>query len=387
MTQSINKILLFSLSLFSLTGLLRAQEQLQQPLAFIPADSVVVWGGDYGDIRGMALLVDPSLTERPVKVNASAFADELAAWQKDWLPTMTVTGAGGYDARTSCAVRNSQMVGTAASLFLQTGHADFMEAIERALFNDLLHETTSPGQLSFDKRLAAQTLVNGTGMIYAISGNDVWVNLFVNNTCHIRTPNYNLIIDQITTMPFNGTVKVRVSGIPRGGYPLRIHLRLPHWASAQGFPSDRYSLSGGVRQQRPTVYVNGRDPLKISYENGYAVVDREWNRGDEILVNFPLEVQYVHRKAAAGSQPSTDVAIQSGPLLYVVPDSCERGLLSPTIPLREDYDGMGLRFYSGTYGTTNYLTGSPVTFSALPYLRSDGRIWLPMSGQSATAKP
>lgn len=356
------------------------QTRLEEPLTFISADSVVVWGGDFSDLRGMAFIVDQTLEERPVKVNPANYEADLAKWQNDWLPTMTATGAGGFDARTSRAVRNSQMIEQAAALFLQTGHADFMEGIERALFNDQLHEvlTNTEAGVTFDKRMAAQSLVNGLGMVYAYKGTDVWVNFFLNNTAHIRTPEYNLILDQITSMPFNTTMKVRVNGIPRGGFYMRFHLRIPYWSEAQGFPKGRYTLTGEVPAERPKVYVNGRDPLKVKYEDGYLIIDRKWNRGDEILVYFPLNAQYLQR--AGGS--NTDVAVQSGPLIYSVPDSCDRGLVDPAVPMTIDYDNSGYPIFRGTYATKNYLTGLPLTFTALPYLRSEGRVWLPTTGSS-----
>src|SRR5207344_2720248 len=64
------------------------------------------------------------------------------------------------------------------------------------------------------------------------------------------------------------------------------------------------------------ILVNGK-AYSYSIDKGYAVIDREWKKGDIIQVQLPMEI----RKITARSEVNADnsrVAIQRGPLVYCV---------------------------------------------------------------------
>ena len=79
--------------LLSACTLSTAQKRLKTPLAFVPADSVVLWGESYNDLRGMALRVNKTLQARAVKPVGKAYKKALKAWKEETLPTATLTGA------------------------------------------------------------------------------------------------------------------------------------------------------------------------------------------------------------------------------------------------------------------------------------------------------
>ncbi len=56
-----------------------AQKRLKTPLAFVPADSVVLWGESYNDLRGMALRVNKTLQKREIKPVGKAYKKDLKA--------------------------------------------------------------------------------------------------------------------------------------------------------------------------------------------------------------------------------------------------------------------------------------------------------------------
>ena len=155
-----------------------AQKRLKTPLAFVPADSVVLWGESYNDLRGMALRVNKTLQARAVKPVGKAYKKALKAWKEETLPTATLTGAceKGLSER---MLRNALLIEQAGGFFLESADSRFLDLSERVLWGDLMREVISPSPVSFEKHTASQALVDATGMIYATSGEDLWVNLFL----------------------------------------------------------------------------------------------------------------------------------------------------------------------------------------------------------------
>jgi DUF1680 family protein len=52
-------------------------------------------------------------------------------------------------------------------------------------------------------------------------------------------------------------------------------------------------------------------------ENGYAVIDREWKKGDAIQLSLPMQVQEVAARESVVADVDR-VALQRGPLVYCV---------------------------------------------------------------------
>jgi len=101
-------------------------------------------------------------------------------------------------------------------------------------------------------------------------------------------------LDVTTDYPWDGTVTIRVAEAPAGLWELA--LRVPHWA------------------KRPTLTVNGTE-VHTAPADGWWVVGREWNAGDEVVLVLPLEPRFTvpdpRLDAARGA-----VALEYGPLVY-----------------------------------------------------------------------
>jgi uncharacterized protein len=101
-------------------------------------------------------------------------------------------------------------------------------------------------------------------------------------------------IEVTTDYPWDGSVTIRVATAPAG--PWELALRVPHWAEA------------------PTLTVNGV-AVDSAPADGWWVVDREWNDGDEAVLVLPLEPRFTagdpRLDAARGA-----VAVEYGPLVY-----------------------------------------------------------------------
>jgi uncharacterized protein len=101
-------------------------------------------------------------------------------------------------------------------------------------------------------------------------------------------------LEVTTDYPWDGTVTIRVSGAPVGRWELA--LRVPHWA------------------EQPTLTVNGT-AVDTAPADGWWVVSRHWNDGDEVVLVLPLDPRFTvadpRLDAARGA-----VAVEYGPLVY-----------------------------------------------------------------------
>ncbi len=149
------------------------------------------------------------------------------------------------------------------------------------------------------------------GYIYAQNKNDVFVNLFVSNNATIKLPATDVKLTQQTDYPWQGKVNIAVD--PAKSAAFAMHIRIPGWATDEPVPGDLYSF---ISTKKPTIpiYVNGK---KIAYTTtkGYAVINRTWKKGDQITVDFPMEVEKVTAIDSVKANKGR-FALQRGPIVY-----------------------------------------------------------------------
>ena len=94
-------------------------------------------------------------------------------------------------------------------------------------------------------------------------------------------------------------------------FPLQI--RIPGWAQNMPVPGKTYQYAD-TNADTFTINVNGK-PAAYTMKSGYAVIDREWKKGDVVALNLPMPVR---RVAAIDSikQDKNRIAFQRGPLVY-----------------------------------------------------------------------
>lgn len=345
----IRHVLFFSLlTLLPLAA--TAQKKLKKPLEFVPADSVVLWGESYNDLRGMALQVDKRLSAKSIEPFEKDFKQHLKTWKKEMMPALTLSGINKKDDSSSPIFQSSQLVNLSSSLFLNTGESSFIDVTERTLWGDLLKEVLKSTPTSFEKHTAAQTLVDATATLYATDGEDIWVNFFTNSTTHIITPSLNLIVDQMTGMPLEGRVKIRLTGYKTGRFHVRLHIRIPGWAvgnyvNKQKFSSASSSADNKGKVKIPTFYVNGRETLTSVVKQGYFVIDRTWNTGDEVLFELPMNAQRI-KVHNTSKEDASGMSLQRGPLLYTSKDPSDGFILDNQTALEENYDEDGIVIFN-----------------------------------------
>src|SRR5207342_3399674 len=113
--------------------------------------------------------------------------------------------------------------------------------------------------------------------------------------------------------PWEGNIAINVDPVKK--MKTAIHVRIPGWARNIAVPGGLYVFADSSINQTK-ILVNGK-AYSYSIDKGYAVIDREWKKGDIIQVQLPMEI----RKITARSEVNADnsrVAIQRGPMVYCV---------------------------------------------------------------------
>ncbi len=309
-------------------------------------------------------------------------------------------------------------------MFLLHGDAAYIDVLERTLYNGLLAGVSLSGNRFFYPNPLASMgqhqrsawfscaccisnmtrfLPSMPGYIYAQNNNDLYVNLFVSNTAHIALSNGGVTIQQQTTYPWNGGVALLVDPGNNTGFNLRI--RIPGWAKQQPVPGDLYHYADN-HTQAVVIKING-EQVNYTEEKGYALLQRNWKKGDQVTIELPMEVH----KILANSQVKDDkdrFALQRGPLVYCLegadhPDSSVQSIVADSaLPVQAAYRKdllNGVTVLTTTGNTTTRVVNSDelvtrqVNITAIPYYawcnRGAGEmeVWIPYRSSAARPKP
>lgn len=210
-----------------------------------------------------------------------------------------------------------------------TGEARYAEEIERSAYNDLLgaqapngedwcyyvfpngkrvHTTywrccKSSGAMALEElpALACTQAADGSIAVNLYGPGEARFALADGGELHLA---------QHTAYPYPGDIRLRLAGAPTMRFALK--LRIPSWAAGA------------------TLAINGEDAAVALTPGQYAVLEREWHDGDEIVARFPMQPR-LHRavnrnvqesRAPDGSEVRQEVlhfeyvAVTCGPLVY-----------------------------------------------------------------------
>ncbi|TFH38811.1 MAG: T9SS type A sorting domain-containing protein [Bacteroidia bacterium] len=217
-------------------------------------------------------------------------------------------------------------------LFLLYGDSKYIDMMERILYNGLLSGISLSGDRFFySNRLEANSSVNRStwftcaccppnlaktlpvvpGLIYATTGDSIYVNLFITDTALIQVENRQLTLIQDTRYPWDGKVDISVNN--GGGEEFALLIRIPGWTRNEVLPGGIYSFADDS-EAKPVIEVNG-EPLDYETQKGYAVIRRNWADGDRITLDMTMEP----RRVEADDRIIFDrfrFAVQRGPIVY-----------------------------------------------------------------------
>jgi DUF1680 family protein len=247
-------------------------------------------------------------------------------------------------------------------MFLLTGEADYLDVMERVMYNGVLSGVSldgtlffypnpleSDGKYRFNKGRAGRApwfgvaccpgnvsrfLPSVPGYVYATRDDVLFVNLFIAGDAMIDLGGKAIAIKQETRYPWDGTVRITVD--PENKAEFALHIRIPGWARNRPVPADLYRFAE-TGDAKVLLRVNGK-AVGMSLENGFARIRRFWKKGDRVEVIFPMDA----RRVVAHPSVKDDegfVAVERGPLVYCAEGADNSGralnlVLLDSAPLR-----------------------------------------------------
>jgi DUF1680 family protein len=221
-------------------------------------------------------------------------------------------------------------------MFLATGDAKYMDVLERGLYNGVIAGVSLSGDLFFyDNPLASmgeharqrwfgcaccpgnitRFMASVPQYMYAVQGNDVYVNLYIQSKADVTTA-YNgvqndITLEQTTSYPWNGAITIAVTPKTESEFALRF--RIPGWAHGTPVPTDLYAYVSP--KPAYTVSVNGKKVNAQMSDDGYVTVSRTWKAGDTVELDFPMEVQQVKANDNVEDDRGR-LSIERGPIVF-----------------------------------------------------------------------
>jgi hypothetical protein len=226
-------------------------------------------------------------------------------------------------------------------MFRLTGESKYIDVLERSLYNAANDGLSLQGNLFFYGNPLASDgrhkrrewfgtaccpaniarLISSLGdYVYATSPDGLWVNLYVSGSTRFSVSGREVAVEMNSGYPWEGRSTLTVNPARKSRFILR--LRVPGWATGQPVPGNTYFFLD-KSESRISVRVNGSDAV-YTMKDGYAVINRDWKAGDQVQVDFPMEVRRVGAIELVKDNVNR-VALQRGPLVYCIEHADNEG--------------------------------------------------------------
>ena len=144
---------------------------------------------------------------------------------------------------------------------------------------------------------------------YVKSKDSLFINMFVGSRVHVgQIAGTDVEVIQQTEYPWKGLISITIN--PQQAKTFSVYVRIPDRSTSKLYKET--SRIQGVRR----FVVNGVERTPF-INKGYAVVTREWNAGDRIELELPMEPQLVTADERIKADSGL-TAIKYGPLIYNV---------------------------------------------------------------------
>ncbi|MDX2443832.1 MAG: glycoside hydrolase family 127 protein [Bacteroidales bacterium] len=219
-------------------------------------------------------------------------------------------------------------------MFLNDGNAKYIDVLERTLYNALLSGVALSGDRFFypnrlesyghDERKEwfgcaccpsniCRFIPSVPAYVYGKKADELYVNLYVDNTAKIKLSDGLVEIIQSTKYPWEGKVNITLN--PEEKQAFALFLRIPGWAQNEVIASDLYHFSE-ISEEKIQLSLNGKR-IKPKMENGYVEIHRNWKKGDELELLLPMPIRKVISNEAV-IENKDKIAYQRGPLVFCV---------------------------------------------------------------------
>ncbi|MDO6641873.1 glycoside hydrolase family 127 protein [Shewanella sp. 5_MG-2023] len=143
-----------------------------------------------------------------------------------------------------------------------------------------------------------RTISNLSGWAYSMADNGVYVNLYGGNQLNSQMLDGSSIkLTQDTDYPWKGLVKLTVEECREQAF--EIALRIPGWA------------------QGATITVNGEVLNIATTPATYALINRNWQAGDVVIIDIPMEATFIEGHPRI-EEVRNQVAVKRGPIVYCI---------------------------------------------------------------------
>ncbi len=143
--------------------------------------------------------------------------------------------------------------------------------------------------------------------IYSTDKNTVYTHLYIGGEAEFELESGIFKLKQENRYPWEGGIKFMV--VASTAENVSLAMRIPGWCR-------NWSAS-----------VNGNKAVGVKVENGYAFFNGNWKAGDEIELNFELQIEIIQANPKVRANAGK-IAIQRGPLVYCLEEVDNGAILS-----------------------------------------------------------
>jgi DUF1680 family protein len=134
----------------------------------------------------------------------------------------------------------------------------------------------------------------------------------MSNKANISLEKGNITLEQQTGYPWDGNVKITVK--PEKPQPFTLKIRIPSWVQNVPAPGSLYHYTD-KQEESYQVSVNGKLQAQKTDKEGYLEITRTWEAGDEVELQFPMQVRTVEADEKVKDNVGK-YAVERGPLVY-----------------------------------------------------------------------
>ncbi|MGE4285472.1 MAG: glycoside hydrolase family 127 protein [Phycisphaerae bacterium] len=148
------------------------------------------------------------------------------------------------------------------------------------------------------------------GYIYAADSDGLYVNLFIGSEADVELASGKVHISQKTQYPWKGNITIELSPEKTGTFA--VNVRVPGWALGAESPFGLYETD---KLPAPVIMVNGRKIAAPRIVRGYAVIERQWKKGDKVSLELPMRPRRVYANDKVEADRGR-VSFAAGPIVY-----------------------------------------------------------------------
>lgn len=180
-----------------------------------------------------------------------------------------------------------------------------------------------------------------------------------------------------TTYPWDGNIQLELNPEKKSRFCLRI--RIPGWARGIENPDGLYisDLTDPI-----TLKINDK-PVKYQVEQGYALIERHWDKGDTVTLELPMQPRLIKAHPEVENLRG-QAALASGPVIYCF-ESIDNPKLSE-LKLSSENNRQLLSQPNLLGGINVIRCQTPIPATAIPYYSISNRsknnkhkVWLPLT--------